>query len=177
MTKIYKLEDRYNKPALRYRYGDDGIDYSKRLVEPSDDGCHFLRTEQDVIHAWADYAKQSLVGEYRESDQRCWVGHYEQFGMVMLTLGRISRYRKDYRGLVNPYLEAKIPRHTYPDIFIGPWSSECRIYYRSWFSLVGHPDFLGSDVLSPESIKYKETEFLLSIAVQEFHMGLGSLKD
>lgn len=177
MTKVYKLEDRYNnRPALRYRWGDDGIDYSKRLVEPLPDGSDFLRTEQDIIEAWANLARDALVGEFRESDQRCWVGHYEQFGMVMLNLANMSRYRKNYLGQWERWFDGVMDDESYSFKFQEPCCTEDRIFYRCWFRLLGHPAYLQDTLTQSEVYTYKLSELCLYIAFDDFNQRLLSLK-
>lgn len=169
----YRLNDIHKtKPVLRYRYGQDGIDYSSKLVEPSNDGSDFLATEQDVISEWAHFAKLAFIGEFRESDSKCWVGHYEQFGMVMLNLAKMARYRKGFQGHWNDWYDGVMDDEMYHYILTGPTGTEDRILYRCWFRLLGHPDFLDETLNKSEVYSYKLAELCLYIAFDDMNRRL-----
>lgn len=171
MTKTYRLRNIYkNNPTLDFRLGMDGINYHNRRVEPSDNGLRYLETEHDVIMAWADFARDALEGVSPDADSsglRCWNGHYEQFGMVMLTLANMTRYRKNGRGEWNPLYESTLWPGLYDNVYEGPNGTECRNYYRCWFSIMGHPDYQRPS-FGPEFVNNKDKELALCIALESF---------
>jgi len=177
MTKEYRYQaDCSDYAPINCRYGDVGVDYRSRPVEPSDSGRDFLATEYDVIMAWADLARNALVGEYRENDLKCWEGHYEQFGMVMLNLARMSRSRKGHDGLWKEWYDIFIGKSLYNIIYEGPGSTEDRIFYRCWYCLIGHPDYLHPTISCLEFYTYKATEMTLHIAYEDLKWRLLSLE-
>lgn len=171
MPDEYQLKDSDNL-AINYRYVDDKIIHISKLLEQPKDGHTFLKTEHDVIIEWANFAKQALEGEYPESKIKCWEGHYEQFGMVMLTYANMSRYRKDYAGKWNEFYESAFPIDCYDHLYKGPSGTEDRIYYRVWFALLGHPDFLTQSLIGMETLTYKANELSLCIAFKDFNRSL-----
>ncbi len=171
MSEEYQLTDSYNL-AINYRYVDDKIIHFSKLVEQPTDGRTYLKTEHNVITAWAEFAKQALEGEYSESELKCWDGHYEQFGMVILTYANMCRYRKDYAGKWNDFFESALPKDCYGHLFEGPSGTEDRIYYRVWFALLGHPDFLTQSLIGMETLTYKTNELSLCIAFENFNRSL-----
>lgn len=179
MINQYRLQDPNNSNrVVQYQYGDDGIDYRSRLIEQSDDGSKFLRTEYDVIKSWADFARDALEGDYpdfQSSGLACWAGHYDQFGMVMMNLANMSRYRTDCHGDWNQFLENSISKYCFQYILQGADGSEDRMYYRSWFTMIGHPDFLKPIVLDIEIIQYKSIELALCLSVTCLKSHLRSL--
>lgn len=171
MSEEYQLTDSHNL-AINYRYVDDKIIHFSKLVEQPSNGSTYLKTEHNVITAWADFAKQALEGEYAESQQKCWEGHYEQFGMVMLNYANMCRYRKDYSGKWNEFFDSAMPNDCYEYIYQGPSGTEDRTYYRVWFSLLGHPDFLTQSLIGMEVMTYKCHELSLTIAFEDFNRNL-----
>ena len=171
MNKEYRYQGVWSDHAdINFRYGDDGIDYSSRLVEPSKSGVSYLKTEHDVIMAWADFAKDALEGVSPDADSsglKCWSGHYEQFGMVILTLANMTRYRKNGRGEWNPLYESTLWPGLYDNVYEGPTGTECRNYYRCWFSIIGHPDYQRPS-FGPEFVNNKDKELALCIALESF---------
>lgn len=168
MTREYQLTDRHNL-AINYRYVDDKIVYFSKLVEQPTDGGSYLKTEHNIIIEWADFARQALEGEDPESKIKCWEGHYEQFGMVMLNYANMCRYRKDHAGKWNEFFDSALPTDSYDHLFEGPNGSEDRIYYRVWFALLGHPDFLKQSLIGMEALTYKINELALCIAFEDFN--------
>lgn len=166
MAKEYRLHDIYDENLLlRYRYGDYGIDYKSVLIEPIPNCYPFPRTEHDVIESWAIAARDALEREDRESDIKCWPNHYYQFGMVMLNLAHMSRYRRLLSRKWNQFYETQIRHEGYEYLYSGPCGTPCRDYYRRWFALLGHPDYCEDGLTSPNwfSDKVIEMDLVLSI--------------
>jgi hypothetical protein len=174
MSEEYQLNDSFNL-AINYRYVDDKIIHFTKLIEQPSEGRGYLKTEHDVITAWADFAKHALEGEDAESEIKCWKGHYDQFGMVMLNYANMCRYRKDYAGNWNSFFESALPTDCYDHLFEGPSGTEDRIYYRVWFALLGHPNFLTQTLLGMEALTYKSNELSLCIAFENFNSSLMEL--
>jgi hypothetical protein len=171
MSEKYQLTDSHNL-AINYRYLDDKIIYFSKLIEQPTDGSKYLKTEHEMITEWANFAQQALEGEYAESKIKCWEGHYEQFGIVMLTLANMCRYREDYAGKWNEFFESALPTDCYNHLFEGPNGTEDRIHYRVWFALLGHPDFLKQSLIGMETLNYKANELSLCIAFEDFNRSL-----
>ena len=171
MENEYQLKDP-DDLGINYRYSNDKLVNFLTLVEQREGHDGYLTTTHEVITAWAYFAKQALEGEYAESNLKCWEGHYEQFGIVMLHHANMSRYRKDHKENWNEFFESAIPIDCYDHLYQGPSGTEDRRYYRVWFSLIGHPDFLSQSIIGPENLAYKCTELELCIAFDDFNRSL-----
>jgi len=171
MPNEYQLKDSDNL-AINYRYADDKLIYFSKIIEQPSNSKKYIKTEHNLITEWADFAKQSLEGQYPESNIKCFEGHYEQFGMVMLTYANMCRYRKDYAGKWNKFYDSILPDDCYDHLFEGPNGTEDRIYYRVWFALLGHPDFLNQSLIGMENLSYKINEISLCIAFEDFNKSL-----
>ena len=177
MSNFYQLKaDIHLSPFLSYRYeGKDVTFHSLKGVQP-EDGNRYLGTEHEVISDWTNVSKEALSGEYKESEIPCWEGHYEQFGMVMLNLANMSRYRKEFSGEWNPYYESALTTDLHEVIYTGYAGTMDRVFYRAWFSLLGHPDFTKSSLTRIESLNYKNTELELLISFNDLNNRLLSIK-
>lgn len=164
---MYKVDNPFN-PFLSYEY-NDGKEMSYMLMS----SCaplskHALPTANDVILAWAEFAKEALEGEYAEAKVPCWSGHYEQFGRLMYHLIDVT-VRKDF------YLERKRFNETqlnfFPELktakFLveGATSSEDRMLYRCWFDIIGHNEFRSIDVNAIEAQSFVYWKYVLSSLV------------
>ena len=160
-------------PFLNYRYeGKEVTFHSLKGIEPEDKN-NYLSTEHDVISDWITTSRESLLGEFKESETPCWEGHYEQFGLVMLNLANMCRYRKTYDNKWNSYFDSVLPsQHLHEFIYSGYGGTEDRVFYRAWFSLLGHPDFLGTSFIGMESINYKTTELQLLLSFTDLNHSL-----
>ena len=146
MTLLYKLDTshlRHDVMALHY---DVESQLSKKLIEVPEGYRHRpIRTEHDVILGWAKFAAGAFKGNRAESDLPCWKGHYEQFGMTMLHLFNLSKRRWNlFHDKVLHQCEDL--EHVYaPDTDSGQ-----RLFYRAWFSMIGHPHFMQQGVVGME---------------------------
>lgn len=99
-------------------------------------------TEAKIIGMWSDGIEEFLTGEYRASDLPIARKHYEQFGRIMLEIFRICHDKKGFENSIPPKLLPLIPDAGFADIIAdGPASTEDRIMYRVYLSMIGHPDF------------------------------------
>lgn len=187
MSKEYRYQDAdIPYSPINLRYGDDGVDYRSRPVEPSSNGLVYLATEHDVITAWADLAQnavENLRPDAGAGVMKCWVGHNEQFGLVMLTLANMARYGKSaFKNEWSPFYESVLSRNNYETIFSGPTKKDDFYYCRIWYALMAHPDFIDvpeyescTNELSQEFVKYRDTLLALSVSLECFQKRL-SLK-
>lgn len=175
MSNPYQLKDDLGMfPFINYRYeGKEITFYSLKGVEP-DEGSRFLATEHEVIMDWATVSNEALTSkEFKESDTPCWEGHYEQFGRVMLNLANMCRDRKTLDGKWNPYFDSVLPKsNLHKFILSGYGGTEDRVFYRAWFSLLGHPDFLSQSLIEMESTNFKTTELQLLLSFNDLNRHL-----
>lgn len=173
MNKEYRFDDvSKSEPMLDFRLDMADIDYRSRLIEPCNSGRDFLTTEYDVIMAWADLARNAHIGKYRESDLKCWEGHYEQFGLVMLNLANMSRYRKGYDGLWEEWYDIFLSEALYSGLYRGPIGKADRIFFYCWFRLLGHPDYQCPTIDDVDFYFFSGTEICLRIAYQDLNCSL-----
>jgi hypothetical protein len=171
MSNQYRLRDDFGKsPFLNFRYEEKEVTFrSLKGIEAVDDS-RYLSTEHEVITDWATVCKDALSGEYKESETPCWEGHYEQFGLVMLNLANMCRYRKGHDGKWIPFFDSILPSdYLHGIIYSGYCGTEDRIFYRAWFTLLGHPDFLSSSLRGTEALYYKSTELKLLISFTDLN--------
>ena len=161
-------------PFLNFRYeGKEVTFHSLKGIEAEKDEGRYLSTEHQVITDWATVCREALSGDYKESETSCWEGHYEQFGLVMLNLAKMCRYRKTHDDRWNPFFDSTLPsNYLHPIIYNGYSGTEDRIFYRAWFSLLGHPDFLTSSLIGMEALNYKTTELQLLISFTDLNYRL-----
>ena len=172
MPDRYRLKDNSSVyPLLNYRYKGKLMTYHA-LKNIEESGSCYLKTEHDVITKWAEFSKQALEGKYAESKVKCWIGHYEQFGVVMLNYGKMCRYRKNYKGNWDEFLESALPTDCYDQVFTGPTGSADSTFYRVWFTLLGHPDFLANSLIGAEVLTQKINELSLTIAFDDLNRSL-----
>jgi hypothetical protein len=173
MSNIYQLKaDIQTTPLLSYRYeGKDITFHSLKGVQPEENN-NYLATEHEVINDWKKVCEEALSAEYKESEIPCWEGHYEQFGLVMLNLANMSRYRKDFAGKWNPYYDSALTDDLHELIYTGYSGTMDRIFYRAWFALLGHPDFNKFSLTRTESLNYKNTELELLISFNDLNSRL-----
>jgi hypothetical protein len=174
MEKLYRLrDDAGSMPFLDYRYKDKEITFRLLKGIENEKKFHYLSTEHDVIVDWSSVCKEALSGEDKESTTPCWDGHYEQFGLVMLNLANMTRYKKTYDGKWNDYFEHIMPHDDLNEyIYKGYSGTGDRVYYRAWFALLGHPDFLKSSFIGYEALNYKTTELQLLISFTDINSNL-----
>ena len=169
----YRLNGKGKYSALNYRYTEKESLFHRLRDIPNDFKGVVVKTEHQVISVWSSFAKEALIGEFSESKIKCWQGHYEQFGRVMLQLANISYYKKDARGeWVKTYHSLLPEPEDVEYIFRGPSGTEDRRYYRCWFSLIGHPDFMHEKVTGMEAFTYSYIELILNMAFQDFSVKL-----
>ena len=88
----YRLQVEYAPAIASYTFASDKTVVFQKLKElPTTLQTPSVKTEFDLSQTWANFAEQALDGEYAESETKCWRGHYEEFGRVMLELMRMSR--------------------------------------------------------------------------------------
>lgn len=138
----------FKDPSMtHFRFSDDDVDYSSCPVgwfhpDYLDDPRYpLLETEHDVIKSWSDFAKNAFSPEFENSDLKCWEGHDEQFGMVMLNLAKMDRFGQDSGRYFDMEFDRYLERGDYLSIYVGPQDRSGYSYYRSWLGLIGHPDF------------------------------------
>jgi hypothetical protein len=169
----YKLQVKYSPPITSYTFESDKTVVFQKMKElPTALQTQSVKTEFDLSKAWADFAEQALVGEYAESETKCWRGHYEQFGRVMLELMRMSRDKDAMK--FKPLAE------TTPDLeefsFIAePSGTEDRTFYRIWFALIGHPDYQYPRITGIEFSNYNYWGYLMGEAVNRVNAELYKL--
>jgi hypothetical protein len=178
MRKLYRLRDEFNSsPLLDYRYqGKEITFHALKGIEP-ENKFSFLSTEHHVITDWMRFSEQALEDPHAESEIKCWPGHHEQFGLVMLNYGKMCKNRKNFEGKWNSFLDSSLPIDNYQQVFNGPRGTADRIYYRVWFSLLGHPDFLKQSLINGyEMLVRKDIELSLCIAFDDLNRNLRTKK-
>lgn len=126
-----------------------------------------------VIKAWSEFAQEAWSGQNLEATEPCWPHHHDQFGRVMLYLAEMCLSRKDFAGKTSRFLDQYLPDSSFAQrIFSGPTGTDDRIFYRAWYRLIGHPDFLTDHVCLPDSTEYNYFTFLLSLSNEHFNLAL-----
>lgn len=146
MTQVYRLDTSYlRRDVMVLRY-DPEMQQMKRLIDVPRKYLHPpIRTEHDVICGWAKFAENSFSQDSVKSELSCWQGHYEQFGMTMLNLLNLSQRRS------NPFHDKVLPAYENVEHIYAPdTDSSQRAFYRSWFSMIGHPHFMQQGVVGME---------------------------
>jgi len=155
---------------MHYRYNEKERLFHILKSVPSQ-SADSKRTEDSVIQDWTEFAADALKGKFKEHSMECWVGHYEQFGRVMLHLANMSLAKQCALGFSQSFIEnILLDDESISAIYDGPSGTEERCYYRCWFSLIGHPGFLRESVTGMEAIKYSYTKFVLNIALQDLDL-------
>jgi hypothetical protein len=135
----YKLD--WDDVFLDYDLSDDLIYHMMTKVEQDQAIVIENLTEQDVIVQWSEFAKDAFDPANPESSTPVDESHFLQFGIIMLSLAKLSRYRSQYAEKWTNVHDTMITDDVWEIIYNGPNSSEERQYYRSWFSILGHTDF------------------------------------
>jgi hypothetical protein len=180
MTNQYHLKDEFgSSPFLNFRYEGKEVTFRSLKGIDAENDSRYLSTEHDVITDWSTVCREALSDdEYKESETPCWEGHYEQFGLVMLNLANMCRFRKTYDNRWSPYFDRVLPSSDLHEIiYSGYGGTEDRIFYRAWFTLLGHPDFLKSSLLGFEALNYKNTELQLLISFTDLNHALLAKKN
>ncbi len=171
----YKLQVEYPPAIASYTFASDKTVVFHKLKElPDLIKSTEIKNEYDLAKAWADFAEQALIGEFAESKTKCWRGHYEQFGRVMLELMRMSRDKILEKNKAIAEMTPDLNNFT----FIGqPGDTEDRTFYRIWFSLIGHPDYQYPRIANIEFGTYNYWGYLIGIAVNKVNAQLYELKN
>jgi hypothetical protein len=166
----YRLTNEFPPPIVSYTFANDKTVVLQQLKElPVLIQSSAIKNEFDLAKAWADFAEQALVGEFAESTLRCWSGHYEQFGRVMLELMRMSRDKANEKIKAITEMMPDIDKFT----FIGqPGGTEDRTFYRIWFSLIGHPDYQYPPISNIEFGTYNYWGYLMGVAITRINKQL-----
>lgn len=171
----YKCKPEFSAPIISYTFADDKtLVFQKMKDLPAIIQTKESINEFDLAKAWADFAEQALVGEYAESELKCWRGHYEQFGRVMLELMRMSKNKEEEK---NKTLIEMIPDLENFNFIAEPMGTEDRTFYRIWFELIGHPDFQYPRILNIEFGTYNYWGYLIGVAVMRVNKQINDLKN
>jgi hypothetical protein len=169
----YKLQVEYLPPIASYTFANDKTLVFQKMKElPVALQSQSVKTEFDLSKAWAEFAEQALDGEYAESKTKCWHGHYEQFGRVMLELMRMSRDKKEQKIKAIAEMTPDIENFTF---IAEPCGTEDRTFYRLWFALIGHPDFQSTRIARMEYVNYNYWDYLMGEAVGKVNEQLHKL--
>jgi hypothetical protein len=169
----YKLQVEYLPPIASYTFANDKTVVFQQMKElPVALQSQSVKTEFDLSKAWAEFAEQALDGEYAESKTKCWYGHYEQFGRVMLELMRMSRDKKEQKIKAIAEMTPDIEDFTF---IAEPCGTEDRTFYRIWFALIGHPDYQYPRIASIELGNYNYWGYLMGVAVMNVNAELNKI--
>ena len=170
MAKIYRLNqaNTVNKILVNdFRYTEQERIIRRSVpINPIKDVIEYYKSEDDVITEWAGAARESLEGSGSDGLINCWDGHYEQFGVVIMSLANIASTGKGWNGRWIEAMEAYVkPSHAQEVLCWGPYtSSASRAWYRAWFNLIGHPQFRGLEIMDVDALRYRSYECALIVA-------------
>lgn len=171
MADQYKVQKhiRESEVVFCYRYDEDNRKFHSELVLPSSFQSPDLKTEDDFIQIWMNFSYYPFDSSPAFSNIRPWKGHCEQFARVMLQFMRWCDRRQTWDGAQIKSLEMIMPdREVITGNFWHPANSSEHDWYRAWYSLIGHPDFLGVEASGDmKFIEYMKKKFLLSVAIYD----------
>ena len=172
MKNEFRLND--NDPLLNYIFESDksitflALKDIPKLLQTSN-----VKTELDLVKAWANFAKISIEDkEFGESKMPIWIGHYEQFGRVILEMVRIVSNKDEYK---NKAIYEIIPKLEEIKYLGEPTGTEDRTYYRIWFNFLGHPEFKYTHVKNYEASSYAYWGLIMTWAFKFGNCSLTSL--
>ena len=175
--KVSRMADIYSVPKLLrenevlfcYRYNEENIDLHRNIAMPISFQSPDLRSEDDFMKLWIDFSYFPFDICSTEFKIRPWKGHCEQFARVMLQFMRMCNKRLAWDGRDVPTLHSIMPaREVISGSFWHPASNSEHDWYRAWYSLIGHPNYLRVDASgSFEAFEYQKKKFLLSAAIYD----------
>jgi hypothetical protein len=171
MADIYKVPKllRENEVLFCYRYNEENIDLHRSINMPISFQSPDLRSEDDFMKLWIDFSLFPFNSSSTESNIRPWKGHCEQFARVMLQFMRMCNKRLTWDGRDVPNLHSIMPaREVISGSFWHPARNSEHDWYRAWYSLIGHPDYLRVDARgSFEAFEYQKKKFLLAAVIYD----------
>ncbi len=161
---------------LRYRYDRPTKTRHAAQSLPGIYQTQELKTEHDFIDLWARFADFPFEADPSEPAIKCWIGHKEQFGRLMLQLFRLLHTKKTWDGAEFTLRYALTPfREILVEDLIHPEISADHDWYRAWFSIIGHPDFQRLETRNIASkVNYMKKKLLLAVAIQDLTRQLES---
>jgi hypothetical protein len=168
MTDQYKVPKhiRENEIIFCYRYSEEHRNFHSNIFLPSSFQSPDLKTEDDFMQIWMNFSYFPFDNYPAFSIIRPWRGHCEQFARVMLQFMRWCDKRQTWDGTQIKSFDMIMPdREVITGSFWHPANSSEHDWYRAWYSLIGHPDFIGVEVSGNiDFIEYMKKKFLLSVA-------------
>jgi hypothetical protein len=144
-SKLFVSPYSKNMNILRWKNNDDNDNARKTRKTPDEFNGYGIITEADLINVWAEYSiSESRHKEFPAVDLGIWKWHHYQFGLVILQLANLLYYCKDFRGVEDRYFRTLNTDFEMKGelFFNGPTGSEDRVYYRIWYALIGHPEYI-----------------------------------
>jgi hypothetical protein len=130
-----------NDVFLNYDFSNDLIYHMMTSIEVDSEIHEDGLTEQDIIIRWSRFSKEAFDVENPESNTPVDDSHNLHFGIIMLSLAKLSRHQSDYAEEWDRFYENLIDKEAWKAIYNGPSDSFDRQFYRCWFSVLGHRDF------------------------------------
>lgn len=147
---MYQLKDKNKNSFLNYRHDVKQQNQLSQLQNINFNGNESI-SANEIIAVWTKFAKDALIGEFKESSTTCWVGHYEQFGRLMYELYAISENRGVHSANHRTEIQGTFPLvENLTFIPMGPYSTEDRTFYRIWFAMLKHPSFSVPNINDPD---------------------------
>lgn len=168
MTEQYKVSKhiRENEVIFCYRYSDEHRNFHSNILLPTSFQSPDLKTEDDFIQLWMNFSYFPFENNPAFSKIHPWKGHCEQFARVMLQFMRWCDKRQTWDGTQIKSFDMIMPdREVITGNFWHPANSSEHDWYRAWYSMIGHPDFLGVEASGTiDFIEYMKKKLLLSVS-------------
>jgi hypothetical protein len=147
---MHQLKEENKKSFLNYRHDVKQQNQLSKLPNINFNGNESI-SANEIIAYWTKFAREGLIGEFKESSPVCWIGHYEQFGRLMYELYVISENRGVRLANHRAEIQSDFPLVKYLTFIpMGQYSSEDRTFYRIWFAMLKHPGFSEPNTNDPD---------------------------